>query len=72
MTLTLLSPVQVAAAGMDSPPESRDGAETPLDPFDEHKDDIRAMINDYTSKEIVQELSQRGFQTSQRSLERRL
>ena len=72
MILTLLSPVQVAAAGMDSPPESRDGAETPLDPFDEHKDDIQAMIDDYTSKEIVQELSQRGFQTSQRSLERRL
>jgi hypothetical protein len=30
------------------------------------------MINDYTNKEIVQELLQRGFQTSQRSLERRL
>ena len=57
---------------MDSPPETRDGTETPPDPFDEHKDDIQAMINDYTNKEIVQELLQRGFQTSQRSLERRL
>ena len=65
--------MQVAAAGMDSPPESHDGTETPhpLDPFDKHKDDIQAMI-DYTNKEIVQELLQRGFQTSQRSLERRL
>jgi hypothetical protein len=63
--------VQVAAAGMDSP-ELRDGAETPPDPFDEYKDDIQAMIDDYTNKEIVQELLQRGFQTSQRSLERRL
>ena len=59
MTLTLLSPVQVAAAGMDSPPESRDGA--PPDPFDEYKDDIQTMIDDYTNKEIVQELLQRGF-----------
>ena len=67
MILTLLSPVQVAAAGMDSPPESRDGV--PPDPFDEYKDDIQAMIDDYTNKEIVQELLQRGFQTSQRSLE---
>jgi hypothetical protein len=57
---------------MDSPPESRDGAETLPDPFDEYKDDIQAMINDYTNKEIVQELLQRGFQTSQRSLARRL
>jgi SOS response regulatory protein OraA/RecX len=57
---------------MDSPPESRGSAETPPDPFDEHKGDIQAMINDYTTKEIVQELSQRGFLTSQRSLERRL
>jgi hypothetical protein len=57
---------------MDSPPESRDNAKTPPDPFDEHKDDIQAMINRYTNKEIVQELSQRGFLTSQRSLERRL
>jgi SOS response regulatory protein OraA/RecX len=64
--------VQVAAAGMDSPPESRDDAETLPDPFDEHKDAIQAMINDYTNKEIVQELLQQGFQTSQRSLERRL
>jgi hypothetical protein len=54
---------------MDSPPESRDSAKTPPDPFDEHKDDIQAMINNYTNKEIVQELSQRGFQISQRSLE---
>ena len=45
---------------------------TPPDLFDEHKNDIQAMINDYTNKEIVQELLQRGFQTSQRSLERRL
>jgi hypothetical protein len=60
--------VQVAAADMNSPPR----AETPPDSFDEHKDDIRTMINDHTNKEIVQELSQRGFQTSQRSLERRL
>jgi hypothetical protein len=45
--------VQVAAAGMDSPPESRDGAETPPDPFDEHKDNIQAMIDDYINKEIV-------------------
>ena len=72
MILTLLSPVLIAAAGMDSPPELHDGAETRPDPFDEHKDDIQAMIDDYTSKEIAQELSQRGFQTSQRSLERRL
>jgi hypothetical protein len=57
---------------MDSSPESRDSAKTPADPLDEHKDDIQAMINNYTNKEIVQELSQRGFQTSQRSLERRL
>jgi hypothetical protein len=57
---------------MDSPPESRDDTEMPPDPFDEHKDDIQAMINDHTNKEIVQELSQRGFQTSLRSLERRL
>jgi SOS response regulatory protein OraA/RecX len=42
------------------------------DPFNEHKNDIQAMIKDHTSKEVVQELSQRGFQTSQRSLERRL
>jgi len=48
--------MRVAAAGMDSPPESRDGAETPPDPFDEHKDDIQAMIDDYTNKDIVQEL----------------
>ena len=36
------------------------------------KDVIQVMINDHTNKEIVQELSQRGFQISQRSLERRL
>jgi hypothetical protein len=48
---------------MDSPPESRDNTEMPPDPFNEHMDDIQAMINDYTNKEIVQELSQRGFQT---------
>jgi hypothetical protein len=34
---------------MDSPPESRDNAKTPPDPFDEHKDDIQAMINRYTN-----------------------
>jgi hypothetical protein len=45
--------VQVTAAGMDSSPESHDGAQTPPDPFDEHKDNIQAMINDYTNKEIV-------------------
>jgi hypothetical protein len=45
--------MQVMAVGIDSPPESRDSAKTPLDPFDEHKDDIQAMINDYTNKEII-------------------
>jgi hypothetical protein len=57
---------------MDSPPESRDNTETPPDPFDEHKDNIQAMINSHTNKEIVQELLQRGFLTSPRSLARRL
>ena len=45
--------MQAAATGVDSPPESRDGAKTPPDPFDEYKDDIQAMIDDYTNKEIV-------------------
>jgi hypothetical protein len=48
--------VQVTVAGIDSPPESRDSAKTPPDPFDEHKDNIQVMINNYTNKEIIQEL----------------
>jgi len=78
MILTSLSPVQcakrvvqVAAAGMDSPPESHDGTETQI-PSISTRMRIQAMIDDYTNKEIVQELLQQGFQTSQRSLERRL
>jgi hypothetical protein len=57
---------------MNSPPESRNSAETPPDPFDEYKDDIKAMIDDYSNAEIVQELFTKGFQTSTRSLQRRL
>jgi hypothetical protein len=60
--------VWVAPVGMNSPPESRDGAETPPDPFDEYKDDIKAIIDDYSNAEIVQELFIKGFQTSTRSL----
>jgi hypothetical protein len=56
--------VQVTTAGMDSPPELRDNTETPADPFDEHKNNIQAIINNYTNKEIIQELSQRGFLAS--------
>jgi hypothetical protein len=40
MILILLSPVQITAAGIDSPPELYDSAEMPLGPFDKYKDDI--------------------------------
>jgi hypothetical protein len=48
--------VQFTATGMDSSPESRDDIEMPSDPFDKHRDNIQAMINNHTNKEIVQEL----------------
>jgi hypothetical protein len=48
--------VQVTATGIDSSLESRDSAKTPPDPFNEYKDDIQVIINNYTNKEIVQEL----------------
>jgi hypothetical protein len=60
--------VRVVAAGMNLPPESRDGAETPPDPFDKYKNDIEAMINNYSKTEIIQELFTKSFQTSIRSL----
>jgi hypothetical protein len=60
--------VRIIAAGINSPPESRDGAETPPDPFDKYKNDIETMIDDHSNTEIVQELFTRGFQTSTRSL----
>lgn len=46
---------------MNSPPESCDGAETPPDPFNKYKDNIKAMINNYSNTEIVQELFIKGF-----------
>jgi hypothetical protein len=55
MILNSLSPVQCTKSctgysrrhGFTA--ESRDNAKTPPDPFDEHKDDIQAMINRYTN-----------------------
>jgi hypothetical protein len=60
--------MQVKAAGINSPPESRDGAETSPDPFDKYKNNIKAIIDDHFNTEIVQELFIKGFQTSIRSL----
>jgi hypothetical protein len=64
--------MQVTAAGMDSPPESRDCVGMPPDPFDTYKDDIEIIINTYTNKEIIQELFIKGLQTSLASLKRHL
>jgi hypothetical protein len=64
--------VQVTAAGMNSSPESRDCVGMPPDPFDTYKNDIEAMIDTYTNKEIVQELFIKGLQTSLASLKRHL
>jgi len=48
-------------------------AATPQDdPFEEHKDTIQSMLDDYTNAEIVADLLNKGFQTSIRSLQRRL
>jgi hypothetical protein len=58
--------VQVAAAGIDSPPESRD------DEFNAFKEDIRSMINDYTNLEIIEELKIKGFHTSLTALKYQL
>jgi hypothetical protein len=65
--------VQVAAAGMDSPPESRDDAETtPNDAFNAFKEDIRLIIDDYTNLEIIEELKIKGFHTSLTALKYQL
>jgi hypothetical protein len=53
---------------MNSPPESRNGAEMPPDPFNKYKDDIKIILNNYSNTEIVQELFIKGFKTSIRSL----
>jgi hypothetical protein len=45
--------MQVKAAGINSPPESRDGAETSPDPFDKYKNNIKAIIDDHFNTEIV-------------------
>jgi hypothetical protein len=42
------------------------------DPFEEHKNTIQLMLDDYTNTEIVEELAIRGLVTSRPSLQRRL
>ena len=42
------------------------------DPFDEHKNTIQSMLDDYTNAEIIEELAVRGLVTSRASLQRRL
>ena len=42
------------------------------DPFEEHKNTIQSMLDDYTNTEIVEELAIRGLVTSRSSLQRRL
>jgi hypothetical protein len=64
--------VQVAAAGMDSPPKSYNCVGMPPDPFDKYKDDIEAIIDTHINEEIVQELFVKGLQISLASLKRHL
>jgi hypothetical protein len=42
------------------------------DPFSAHQHFIQELLDDHTDAEIVAELTRRGFQTSTRSLQRRL
>jgi hypothetical protein len=64
--------MQVAAVGMNSPPEPRNYVRMPPDPFDKYKNNIKVIINTYTNKEIIQELFIKGLQISLTSLKRHL
>ena len=58
---------------MDSPPESRNDAETTSnDAFNAFKEDIHSIINDYTNLEIIEELKIKGFNTSLTALKYQL